>query len=291
MREYINPSTLAATVKMLRSNFAGSFLLLEGESDVRLFNRFVDKNYCRNFFCYGREKLLGVAAILDRDSFAGFLAVVDNDSSEIFGERLASDNVIVTDENDLELVIFQSDVFERFLAEYCNADNVAAFVQAKNEPIRATFVRIAGALGALRCLSKLAAWHLRFEDMTLQFEQRRDMEISIDQQIEHLRGRSHGTPMPSLPQVRQEVDDFRAKYSDPRKYISGHDLCELISKSVHDVFGRAHVALARKAAAIEEVFRAAFSEENFCATTIFTQIRAWEARNVPFRVFVHSTGH
>jgi len=31
VRQYINSSNLAVTVKMLRSTFAGSFLLLEGE--------------------------------------------------------------------------------------------------------------------------------------------------------------------------------------------------------------------------------------------------------------------
>jgi hypothetical protein len=284
VRQYINASNLAVTVKMLRSTFTGAFLLLEGDCDGRLFNRFIDPNSCRTFFCYGREKLLGVVEILERDTFAGFLAVADNDSSMIFGERIASNNVIVTDENDIELVIFQSDVLERVLAEYCNSENVAAFEQAKNEPIRSTFVRVAGTLGALRCLSKLNAWHLRFEDMTLQFEQRRDIEISIDQQIEHLRGRSQGTTMPLLPQVRQEMDDFRGKFPDAHKYVSGHDLCGVICKSIHDVFGRAHVALTRKAAAVEEVFRAAFSEENFRATTVFADIKAWEVRNPPFRV-------
>jgi hypothetical protein len=258
--------------------------LAYGECDVRLFKRFVDPNACRTFFCYGREKLLGVVEILERDAFAGVLAVVDNDSSEIFGERIASNNVIITDENDIELVIFRSDVLERVLAEYCNAGNLAAFEHAKNEPIRDTFVRIAGALGALRCLSKLNAWHLKFEDMTLQFEQRRDIEISVDQQIEHLRGRTHGTTMPLLAQVRQDVSDFRAKFPDTRRYVSGHDICGLISKSIHDVFGRAHVAIVRSAEAIEEVFRAAFSDENFRATTIFVQINAWEARNSPFRI-------
>jgi hypothetical protein len=76
-------------------------------------NRFIDQT-CRTFFCHGREKLLGVVEILERDKFAGFLAVAGNDSSEIFGDRIASANVIITDENDLEFSIFQSDVFRDF---------------------------------------------------------------------------------------------------------------------------------------------------------------------------------
>jgi hypothetical protein len=92
-------------------------------------NRFIDQT-CRTFFCHGREKLLGVVEILERDKFAGFLAVAGNDSSEIFGDRIASANVIITDENDLEFSIFQSDVFRDFW-RVLNFRPTAIFAQIK----------------------------------------------------------------------------------------------------------------------------------------------------------------
>jgi hypothetical protein len=81
-------------------------------------------------FIYGREELLGVVEILERDKFAGFLAVAGNDSSEIFGDRIASANVIITDENDLEFSIFQSDVFRDFW-RVLNFRPTAIFAQIK----------------------------------------------------------------------------------------------------------------------------------------------------------------
>jgi Protein of unknown function (DUF4435) len=284
VRQFITSATLAATIRMLRSTFSGSFLLVEGESDVRLFSRFIDRAKCQTFCCYGRKRLLGTADILDRDGFHGHLGIVDRDSSEIVGECITRDNVVFTDENDIEMTIFQSDSFDRFVAEYCNVERLSAFEQAKGESIRDTLIRVASVTGALRCLSKLKDWRLLFEDMTFRFEERRDLEISLDRQIEHLRGRSAGTTMPVLAEVEEELAKFRAQFLDPRSYVCGHDLCELVCKAVHDIFGRAHLALARSAVAIEEVFRVAFSIENFRATKLYADIRGWEKLNPPFIV-------
>ena len=284
MRQFLNPSNLAATVRMLRSTFPGAFLLVEGECDVRLFTRFIDQTHCRAFFCYGRENLIGIIEILDRDGFAGHVGIVDKDFAEIVDENITSQNIILTDENDVEVTIFQSDVLERFTAEYCNADKLAAFLEAKGEPLRDLLVRIASVTGTMRCLSKLNGWNLRFEDMSLKFGQRRDIEIVLDQQIEHLRGRSPRTTMPDIDEVRTIYAKFRADFPNVRQCVRGHDLCELISKAVHDVFGRAHVALHRSADAVEEVFRAAFSIENFRATDLFIKLREWEDRNHPYTI-------
>jgi hypothetical protein len=228
--------------------------------------------------------LIGIVQILDRDGFHGHVGIVDRDFSSFVGETILSDNIIYTDENDLEVTIFASDVFERFMAEYCNEANVARFESSKQQTIREALLRIASGLGVLRCLSRTEGWNIDFEEMTYRFEARRDIEISWLDQISHLRGRSPGTSMPSDEEVEAARTGFLAGKSDPIKLVRGHDLCSLIGKGAHDVFGRAHIALSRGATAVEEVFRTAFSRENFVATSIFQQLRAWERRNSPFVV-------
>jgi hypothetical protein len=222
--------------------------------------------------------------MLDAGGFVGHVGLIDKDFGEILNEEIGSDNIIFTDKNDLEVTIFASDVFERFVAEYCNIRILGAFEEGKGESVREALIRIASITGALRCLSKLEGWNLRFDQMSFMFEQRRDIEIIIHQQIGHLRGRSQGTTMPSNEQVETLYMRFRDAYPGAIRYVSGHDLCEIICKGVHDVFGRAHVELKRSAIAVEEVFRAAFSVENFRATALYQHLKAWEVRNPPFVV-------
>jgi hypothetical protein len=284
VREYISSDSIAATVRMLRSTFSGSFFLVEGEVDVRLLRRFVDQSVCQIQICHNRSNVIRVVAILDADHFAGHLGIVDRDFGHILNEQLKSENLIVTAENDIELVIFQSEAFERFIAEYANADKVAALEAAMQRSLREVLICSASTIGTLRYLSKLRRWNLDFEGMTIRYVDRREMDIDLDLEIEHLRGRSYPTTMPIVQSVREEFDCARRQFPDLLSHTHGHDLCEIVSKGIHEVFGRANVALGRGGAAVEEVLRAAFSVENFRASPLFAGICAWERNHRPFRI-------
>ena len=90
--------------------------------------------------------------------------------------------------------------------------------------------------------------------------------------------------MPMFSVVVNEIEQMFVRLPKRISYTCGHDICEVISKGIHDVFGRAHVSLQRSGVAVEEVFRAAFSRENFSATNIFADIRGWEQKHRPFRI-------
>jgi hypothetical protein len=182
------------------------------------------------------------------------------------------------------MIIFKSDVFERFVAEYGSSDKISDIEVKRKASLREILVQSAGLIGTLRYLSKMRGWNLTFEGMTYRFSEQRSVEIDLDEQIIHLRGRSQGTSMPDADIVKQEIASARVKFPEPLRHIAGHDLCAVISRGVHRVFGRAHVALGRGGEAVEEVFRASYSLENFLASAIYKKLREWEARTVPFRV-------
>jgi hypothetical protein len=90
--------------------------------------------------------------------------------------------------------------------------------------------------------------------------------------------------MSALEEVRRHVDDARSRFPWPLSFAAGHDICEIVGRGVHHVFGRAQVALGRTGTAVEEVLRAAFTYDNFSATKLFADIKAWEAAHPPFRI-------
>jgi hypothetical protein len=207
----------------------------------------------------------------------------DRDFADMLGEVIETENIIMTDQNDIEMTIYESDVFDRFLHEYANVEKIQAVEGAKHLPLREVLIASASTIGTLRYLSRRLGWNLDFEGMTIRYVGR-DVDVDLPRQVEHLRGRSQGTTMPALDDVMREFADARAQFTDLHLHSSGHDICEIVSKGVHDVFGRAHVALTRGGRAVEEVFRAAFTAQNFAATQLFTQIRAWERKRTPFRI-------
>jgi hypothetical protein len=283
VREHLNSNSIASTVRMLRSAFGGSILLVEGEIDVRLFKRFVDTNACHVQLCYNRSNVIGIVSILDTSGFVGHLGVIDRDFADLFNEIFQPGNIVMTDHNDIELMIVQSEAFERFIAEYGSADKIAGLEAETGMPIREIILSSAAQIGALRYLSRFHNWNLRFDEMTIQFAGRRTVDIDLGAQIEHLRGRSYPKTLPLTDAVHEAAREVLSKY--PRLSLAnGHDFCEIVCTGIHTAFGRANVALGHAGIAVEEVMRAAFSPANFVATNLFAQIRAWEGARPPYRI-------
>lgn len=139
-------------------------------------------------------------------------------------------------------------------------------------------------IGTLLYLSKTRGWNLKFTDMTVRFSGRHDVDVDLDQQIEHLRGRSPGTAMPNVADVKAAIDAARTSHRAVLTLTRGCDVCEVLSKGVHDVFGRSHHNLSRGGPAMQEVIRAAYSRENFQQTRLYAAIKAWEAKRAPLTV-------
>lgn len=284
MREYLTDDSFANTIRLIRvASAQKSFLIMEGDTDARVLKRFVGSE-CHIQVCNGRSSVINTVFILDAAKVCGCLGIVDKDFSDLLGLDVGSDNILLTDLNDLELLIFNSDAFDRFIAEYGNEDKIDIFQKEKQLLIRDILVRSASALGTLRYLSLRNGWGLDFEGMTIRFSERRDVEIDLVQQIEHLRGRSKNRSLPDTKIVQQEIDRAVHKFPNTLTRVCGHDLCEIISKGIFDVFGRAHVKLGKGGNAVEEVLRTAFTQENFSKTQLFAKIKAWESRYFPFRV-------
>lgn len=284
MREFISPDSIAVTVRMLRSTFHGTFLLVEGDVDARFMRRFVDQTVCHVQSCLNRSNVIRIAAMLDKD-FLGHLGMIDRDHSDMLNEEISSQNIVMMSENDLELMLFQSDALERFIAEYASADKVNGLENEKRRSLRDIILDSAGIIGSLRYLSKLNGWNLQFQGMTYRFSARHQIDIDIDRQLEHLRGRSTPTTMPTHDDVKQSIRQVRERYPALPRLACGHDVCEVVARGIHSVFGRAHVALGRGGAAVEEVLRAAFTEGNMRHSSLFAQIRVWETERAPLRVF------
>jgi len=66
MREYISVDREANAIRLRRSTFLGSFLLVEGSSDIIFYERFVDNKACELVSISGKpSSKLRVIAVLE----------------------------------------------------------------------------------------------------------------------------------------------------------------------------------------------------------------------------------
>ena len=132
MREYITGDSIANQVRMTRSAFAGAFLILEGETDVLVFQSFIDERECQTVFADGKQNALAAIGILDDDNLKGVLCVVDADFDHLENRVPLSDNVLLTDLHDLECMMLVSPAFDKLLREYASGDRKVAQFQSRN---------------------------------------------------------------------------------------------------------------------------------------------------------------
>lgn len=124
----VAPSGIVAEIKMRRTQYDGSFLVVEGKDDLRFWKprRHGD---CRLIDGGGKNNVVRSLIRLDEINCRGVLGLVDSNHDHLFGVPLASANLVATDAHDLECLLCKSAALESVLAEHGDADRVDRFEQ------------------------------------------------------------------------------------------------------------------------------------------------------------------
>lgn len=280
LRKEITAATLAGEIRLERAVHKGSFLLVEGPTDARFFKQQVDQVHCSVTVCHGRETLLGAIERIEQFGIPGVLGVVDADYCILLGSAPPGPNVIVTDYNDLEVVILASSVFSRILLQYGSEDKIAK--ASTGSDIWLTLVEQASFIGRLRFQSKAKGWRLKFQGMTYQFVSNSAVEIDRKRTLNHIlaiSGAGAGVGSDELQVAAEEALPYTSL-----QLCCGHDLCRILARSLRHWVG-SHAGFENDAADLGRVLRLAFSENDFRKTGMFGNIVSWETKNPPFRVF------
>ena len=87
MKQYLTPHDIANTVRMMRPVYEGSVVLVEGDSDARVYGRFVDDDHCVGFH---RVRLLKGPTPQERNSYSLEIPYghgIENRAREILSRR------------------------------------------------------------------------------------------------------------------------------------------------------------------------------------------------------------
>ncbi len=270
---------------MVRTSFAGTIMLVEGPSDCKLFRPFVDEAECTLLPGWGKERTLDAITILDTEpDFVGFLAVVDADFWHVDGVTPSSDNVLVTEVHDVEVMIVVSEAFDHFEAEHCSPTKVDRFV-AGDRHLRDVILDKALAIGALRYISHRDGLRLTFHGLKhRKVVNRETLEVDVRQLANNVLALTGSTPK-TVDELQELLNDFLAGGTqDPHQHCCGEDVVAVISIGLRK-------ALATKDAKVASpknvgiALRHVFDSRDLAATALYQASRLWEERNQPFRVF------
>ena len=281
MREQITPDRIANSIRLLRSDHEGVFLIVEGHSDKLIYERLVNKQEVRITIASGKNNAIKALSILEKeDNFRRVVAVIDADFSRIEQQILDSNNLFLTDEHDLEMMLIKSAAFDKLLKERGSEEKIKAFT----EDIRETLLKLGQEIGKLRWLSLRNKLDLKSEGLKfVKFIDKEKLSINIDKLIRSIKNNSQ---KPSLDeqQIKQDLSVISDENHDPWQLCCGHDFIGILAIALCKVLGTWN-ANDVKTEVLERELRLAYELSYFYQTQIYQLMINWQSNHHPDQIF------
>jgi Protein of unknown function (DUF4435) len=268
MRESMTADREANAIKLQRSHFLGAFLLVEGSTDRRFYQKLINEETCRIIVTIAgnsrKKRAIELLTILEESNFTGILAIVDADFDRLNSIEYPSPNLFLTDTHDAETMMLKSAALERVLDEYGSDEKRMALSQ----DIRTIILETGTPIGYLRWISQQDNLNLTFEDLKFsKFIDERNLTVDETQLIKTIQAKSKNWTI-TLDRLTQQ----KSTEHDRWQVCCGHDLVKILAIGLQRVFG----SCKEDTADLEKILRLAYRPEDFLATQLYQDIRTWE---------------
>lgn len=242
------------------------FVLLEGETDIRLFKKLFDLNCVEIESLNGKEKVIQALQKLQEEGYQQVIGIKDADFEHL-EDTQTIENLFITDYHDMEVSMIESEALQSLICEYAHTQsNRLAFLKQE-------VYNIAINIGYLRWFNNRVGNNtLLFEGLNFgSFIQQGSEGLDFNQEsffetlLEHSRKKNANLSL--TPQSLEEIiEDLKRLSIDKFQICCGHDLTKLIAKSFLKSF---------KGDEIEKNLRLAYSFEHFKKTQLYAFLMAW----------------
>ncbi len=281
MRSAHNPHTLANEVRLKRTQFAGTFLLVEGPDDSRFYRRFTDPKHCHISVGFNKEDVISAIGLLDAAGAYGVLGVVDSDFDALDGKVLPSANLIRGDCHDIEALLVRSPALETVLHEFASPEKLARFEAKYKGPLRKWLIEKARCLGYMRWNSLRTGLKLRFEGLHFSHFVN-PLTLELDAAALRTEMKNNSQDWSISDKVLKAAGWPADRGEDPWQLCCGHDLVELLTLALRRAIG-SRQGLTRDG--VSSALRLAYSREHFVRSALRAHVGRWEAGS-GFRVFI-----
>lgn len=270
MRDLLTDDRFANQIRLRRSTFFGTFLLVEGSSDKVFYERFVAKTVCEFVIMLGKSRVIAVLGILDESSFQGVLAIVDADFDRLESSQYNSPNLLRTDTHDLETMLIDSPALDKVIAEFGSEDKIAKFGN-----VRAALLAAGISIGYLRWISLSDELKLTFSGIKFSnFINKQTLQIDEIELIKEVKNKSQNFSLDNRD-IQQWMTNKKSENHDPLQVCCGHDLVEILSIGLLKAIGTMKV----EADSLERSLRLAYEEAYFQQTQLYADICKWGIDN------------
>ena len=265
------------------------FLVVEGESDEKFFNKFLNHSVCRAVsICdkssSNKEEVITFIKEKNRCGQKGFLGVVDADFDHIIGrsDLPLPNNIIMTDFHDIEMVILGSvPDLSGLYAEIADPLLVNEY-EAESGSFIDSVLNVAYEIGILRlaCVKRTISKRPSTKDLMFCDCINRSFFIDLDKLIKRVVSGSGGK-CSFDSELKEEYESEKSHKHDKYQVCCGHDVTELLRfcfTSEDPSLGYGHTKLLNSSR-IESLLRVTYSPDSFSSTDMYKKILDWQEKN------------
>lgn len=247
------------------------FVLLEGNSDVRLYRKLFRQDTCKIEEVPGGKIKLG--EILSELSNAFKLIIGIRDADFLFLENKTSPlpNLFLTDYHDLEIMLIASDTaFSALVHEF-----VPIHKQEEHSLLKMKFLKAIRFLSYLRWYNEINNCELNFKGLNLgNIFDKNTFTIDKVLLLDKIRRLSSHAEIKGNADVLSDIEDIEDEQHDLLQLSNGHDLMKIMSyyfsslnkKGINDTD-------------LSSLLRVAFSLEDFRSTQLYEDTYQWAESN------------
>ena len=285
MRSYITADGVANEIRMTRTQFSGTFVIVEGETaDLPVYRRLIDRKLAKVIPAHNKDKALAALKILENAHFLGVIAIVDADFWRLDSRGPTSPNQFITDTHDLETMLLESPSLEKLLDELGSEPKITNFTANNKMNVRQALLAAARPIGYLRWVSQRSNLSLTFEGIVFsRFLNRDTLCIDISKLIQEVKNKSRRHDL-SNNDLQDKIDEVVDSKHSSWDICCGHDLVHILSFGLRRVLGSKD-SNEVEPETLERFLRTGYESAYFLSTRLYQALRGWETSNPPFRIF------
>jgi|GEM_PF-2452495 len=276
---HITADDIVEEIRMERMVHTGSFLMVEGKTDVDRLSDFIDGDACSIVNCWGRRKIIIALRKMRGKTRAGVVALIDADFDRIKGCLMQDPCVIYSNRHDFDMDWLDEQRLGKYLRQV--GDN------KKVESEGGAWAALEKILQGLKPIS--AARYLNdtkkipFKVSKIRASDHFDnFTVNLDSYIDALTDGS-GLTLPEVDALKKQIRETSELQFDLMQFTNGHDVHCALGKSLQSDLG------SRKGAhtfgsEVELHLRLIYSGSDFIKSDVFQNLSAWEARNQNYKV-------
>ncbi len=287
MESFLTPDRIANSISM-DSQFKGYYVLVEGHNDKFVYSKFLNLNLVKVKEAFGCTKVLEVLEKLDERGYVNKIGIIDLDFNNILGIENNREDLFVTDDHDIEYMIFKTVALVDVLNQYCDEDKVKSFESSMKITAREAVLSVGREIGYLKLSNRVNDLGLLFKpsnpdgnyikyqnlvDSKFRFKSEKEL---IQQVINYSHNRSDNLkPASEIESSLTSVKNQKLSDSD---LVNGHDLSHLLFFLMKKVLKSNNSSL-KDWRSVEGSLTLAYDSNDFVKTKLFKSLNDWALSN------------